>query len=149
MTHPLAKGTNRAFSHSVQTAVQPEAVWRLWSDPSTWCDWDLGLKDATLEGAFALGALGELTPRSGPKTQFRITAFELGQTYTFATALPLARLEITRTILATDPTVFEHQVTFKGPLGGLWAQLFGPGFRRDLPPTMERIAQIVEAGGAR
>ena len=149
MPRPIAEGTNLAFSHSIQTSVQPQAVWRLWSDPSTWREWDLGLKDAHLDGAFAVGAAGELTPKSGPKTRFRITAVERGRNYTFATALPLARLEITRTILSTNPTVFEHQVTFKGPLGGLWAQFFGPGFRRDLPPTMERIAQIAEAGGAR
>ena len=148
MPRPIAEGTNRAFSHSIQTSVEPQAVWRLWSDPSTWREWDLGLKDAKLDGAFAVGAAGELTPKSGPKTRFKITALERGRNYTFATALPLARLEITRTILSRNPTVFEHQVTFKGPLAGLWARLFGPGFRRDLPPTMERIAQIAEEGEA-
>lgn len=144
----IAEGTNRAFSHSIQTSVQPQAVWRLWSSPSTWRDWDLGLKDATLDGAFAVGAAGELTPKSGPKSRFKITAFERGRNYTFATTLPFAQLEITRAILSVSPTVFEHKVTFKGPLAGLWARLFGPGFRRDLPPTMARIVQIAEAGEA-
>lgn len=148
LPRPIAEGTNRAFSHSIQTLAQPMAIWSLWSDPSTWHNWDLGLKNAKLQGAFVLGAAGRLTPKSGPTTTFTITAFEPGRTYTISAVLPQARLGITRTILADNPTVFEHRVTFKGPLAGLWAQFLGPGFRRELPPTMERIAEIAETGEA-
>lgn len=149
MNQPMAAGTNRAFSHVNQTRAPANAVWRLWTDPSTWQDWDLGLKLASLDGPFEPGAVGTLTPKSGPESAFRITALEAGRFCAFVIALPLARLEITRTIRAVSPTVFEHHVAFKGPLAGLWAWLFGSGFRRDLPPTMARIAQIAEKAEAR
>lgn len=147
MTGEIASGTNRAFFHEVETSADASEVWRLWTDVSTWRDWDKGLKNAELERAFAAGAQGRIVPLSGPTARFDVTAYNEGTSYAFETRLPFARLEVRRSLVSENPTRFRHDVTFKGALGGFWASRFGPGFRKALPPTMEAIAEIAERDG--
>lgn len=146
MSETRAAGTNKAFFHEVTTTADPVDVWRLWTDVSTWKDWDKGLSDAELEGAFRVGAQGKIIPLSGASARFDVTEYDEGSSYAFETRLPFARLEVRRRFVGTDPTVFRHDVSFKGLLGGFWAGRFGPGFREALPLTMETIADLAEAG---
>ena len=141
----LAEGTNRAFSHEVTTTAPPEAVWALWTDASTWKDWDKGLKSAEHEGAMAVGSKGTIVPLEGASANFEVIRLEPGKSYSFRTSLPLARLIVEREITGTAPTRLRHTVSFSGPLAGYWSDQFGPGFRAALPPTMERLADLAEA----
>lgn len=144
-----AEGTNRAFHASLRTAASPEAVWRVWMDVPGWKAWDEGLKDARLAEPGApmkLGTRGTVTPKSGPDSAFAVTAFEEGARYAFETRLPLATLTVERSITSRAPTEFRHDVSFSGPLAFLWSRLFGPGFRRALPPTLRAIGRIAESG---
>lgn len=100
------------------------------------------MKGASLDGAPAVGAKGALVPRSGPRTTFEITELRHGLGYTFVTRLPGARLHVRRELLDGPVTPFCHTVWFQGPLSGVWARLSGPGFRRQLPPTMRRLAEL-------
>jgi uncharacterized protein YndB with AHSA1/START domain len=142
---PLAEGTNRAFSHEVTTDAPPDAVWALWTDASTWKDWDKGLKSAEHEGEMKAGSKGRIIPLDGPAAGFTVTAVEPGKSYAFRTGLPLATLTVSREITGTAPTRFRHSVSFSGPLAGYWSGQFGPGFRAALPPTMETLAAMAEA----
>jgi hypothetical protein len=142
----IAKGSNRDFSHSLETTAAPVAIWSLWTTPSTWALWDLGLKSAELDGPFVEGAVGTIISKSGPASEFKVLHVEAGKRCTFGTRLPLARLEIDR-FLEPSPNEkvrITHHVSFSGVLAGFWAMLFGPGFRRDLPPTMARLAALAD-----
>lgn len=143
----LADGTNRAFSHIVETKAAPDRVWYLWTDVSTWKDWDAGLKDAELDGPVTLGAKGKIIPLSGPSARFEVIEYVDGQAYAFETRLPFARLTVRRSFIDRDPTVFQHEVSFSGALAGFWAGRFGKGFRAALPPTMETLANLAEQQG--
>lgn len=135
-------GTNRHFHHTESSAGTPAAVWALWTDVASWHCWDQGLKRASIDGPVEVGAQGALVPNRGPKTTFEITDLRPCRGYTFATRLPGARLHVRRELLDGPVTTFSHTVWFDGPLAGLWARLSGPGFRRQLPPTMRRLAEL-------
>lgn len=141
----IAPGTNRDFSFTVQTTA-PDRVWSLWTDPSTWGAWDRGLKSATMDGAMRLGSTGQIVPLSGPTSTFEVVAFDPVQSYAFETNLPMAVLRVERAFNA-DRTAFTHHVTFSGPIGFAFAQMFGPGFRRALPPTMTTLNALAEGRG--
>ena len=144
----IAAGTNQAFYHEATTSAPPSAVWAVWTDVAGWGRWDKGLKSASLVGPFVTGARGTLTPLSGSKARFVVREVRQGISYRFTTALPLASLSVTRTILSSGqnaPTVFRHDVRFDGLLGGFWAKRYGPGFRAALPPTMEAITTLAQA----
>ncbi|MFN0024029.1 MAG: SRPBCC family protein [Parvularculaceae bacterium] len=143
----IAAGDNSAFQHERQTSAPPDAIWALWTDASTWKDWDKGLKSARLEGPMAAGAIGEIAPLSGPTAQFRVTDYIEGQSYSFETSLPLARLTVRRSFVSLSPTVFRHDVSFSGALGGFWSDRLGPQFRAALPATMDALATLAEQSG--
>lgn len=136
-----ASGTNRRFEHTHSTTADRAEVWRLWTDVSSWRRWDQGLKDAALDGPFVEGAAGTIVPNAGPTTSFTITDLDPGVGYTFASKLPGSRLNVRREFVNGQSTSFRHTVWFDGPLAWLWALLVGRSFRRQLPPTMRRIAE--------
>jgi hypothetical protein len=141
-TAVIAEGTNRRFSHTITTQADASRIWQLWMDVPGWKNWDKGLKDANVSAPLALGVRGQIIPLSGPAANFHVSAYEEGISYAFATALPLARLIVRRTIVGTNPTRFTHEVSFEGLLAGFWAGRFGPGFRQALPPTMAALAAL-------
>lgn len=136
----LAPGTNRDFSFTIPTA-HPEDVWRLWITPSTWGRWDRGLKSAQMEGQMALGSVGEIEPLSGPSSRFTVVEFNPKQSYAFETRLPGATLRVERSFNAAR-TAFTHRVTFSGLSAFIFAPIFGPGFRKALPPTMRALEKL-------
>ena len=133
----IAVGTNSNFAFTVET-TNPEGVWDLWTTPATWGSWDKGLKSARMDGQMALGSVGVIQPLRGPSSRFRVTAFDPGQSYTFETGLPGAVLRVERRFNA-DRTAFTHEVTFSGLTAFAFARMFGPGFRKALPPSMRAL----------
>lgn len=144
---PMASGSNREFQHDVTTTASPAAVWAVWMDVPGWGRWDLGLKSARSDAPLAKGVSGSIVPRSGSTANFVVRDFVAGKSYTFETSLPLAKLSVRRSIVATSPTRFRHEVRFSGWLAGFWAWQLGPSFREALPPTMRKLAVIAEASG--
>ena len=137
-----AQGTNARFEHTESSTSHRDAIWTLWTTPSEWGRWDGGLKSAEMDGAFAVGSAGHITPHSGPKAAFVVTELAPGQRYVYETTLPLARLRIERLFEREPTTTFTHRVSFHGVLGWLWAAIMGPQFREELPHTMKRLASL-------
>ncbi len=136
----------RAFAHTLETSAPPSAIWALWCDPASWGQWDGGLKSAMLlSNDFKVGAVGRITPRSGPPSAFTITAIDGHNRVVIETRLPFARLILDRSLNGSKPTSFTHRVAFAGAFGWFWACLLGPGFKRELPHTMARLARVAEA----
>lgn len=141
----LAAGTNQSFSHTMTTSAEPTDIWRLWTDVANWGAWDKGLKSASLDGPFIVGAKGKIMPLSGGSADFEITAINPGVSYTFETKLPAAKLIVTRTLTATAPTTFRHDVRFEGAMAGVLSGQMGPQFRAALPPTMAELSALAGA----
>lgn len=142
---PLAAGSNRAFAHEQTTAATPEALWAAWMDVSRWKEWDQGLREAQASQPLALGVTGTIIDRSGNRAAIRVTEYVEGERYAFETSLPASKLRVRRIIVGREPTRFRHEVSFHGLAAPLWSAQLGGGFRRALPPTMARLAEVAEA----
>lgn len=129
------EGGTRGFSARARCA-HPEAVWRLWTTPSTWADWDRGLRSAELPGPFTVGATGTVTGLDGRRSRFTVDAVDPGRTTRWHVALPGGRMELTRLL---DDGHVEHRVGFHGPLAALWAAVLGRRFRPLLGPTLDAL----------
>ena len=139
------QASNKHFWHTETTTTSPEKVWRLWTDVSTWKNWDTGLKDAIMTSSFVLGSKGTIISQEGRKTKFKVIALEEGTSYTIKTNLPLGGLYIKRTLREEgDLTIFTHEVWFKGLTKGVFAKAFGPKFREILPGVLESIKDLAE-----
>lgn len=148
-TLPIAEGTNAHFQYEVTTSAPTTAVWRLWSDVSTWPSWDTELETARLDGAFASGVTGVLKGKGAPESAFSIADVVDGQRYAVVTKLPLGgTLVIERFFVSTEGgTRFRHEVRFEGFGGRLLSAFLGRGYREALPGAMERLRALAE--GAR
>ncbi len=135
----------RHFWHSTTTGANSDDIWNIWTDVSEWHLWDKGLQSASLEGAFKLGAAGKLVSLNGTTSRFTITEFSDQHSYTFSTALPLARLNVKRFFESNSTeTRFTHEVWIDGVLGGVFAILLGKNFMRLLPSVMEEVKRLAE-----
>lgn len=141
----LAQQTNYHFSHTDSTTASNDNIWQIWIDVPNWKQWDKGLKEATLNGEFAVGTKGKLVPDKGPKSKFVITEIIPNTSYTFKTKIPFGWLSIKRTLeVKQGITYFTHEVEFTGLLKKVLGKKLGKNYRAMLPNVMAEIKKIAE-----
>jgi hypothetical protein len=110
-----------------------------------WHKWDTELKEATLEGDFALNAKGSITPKKGPKLKFYISEIIPNKSYTFNTKMPVGELVIKRTLTVENEVVyFTDDIAFTGFLKFIFGFMLGGQFRKVLPEVMENFKRLAE-----
>ncbi len=140
-----AQQTNYHFSHTDSTSATSDKIWAVWTDVSNWKMWDKGLKEAALEGEFAVGTKGKLIPDKGPKSKFVINEIEPNKSYTFKTKIPFGWLIVKRTLeIRNGKTFFTHDVEFTGLLKKLLGKKLGENYRAMLPSVLVEIKKIAE-----
>lgn len=143
-------GTTRRFSAEA-TTTRPDEVWRLWTTPPSWGDWDAGLASAELRSPFVVGASGVLTDLSGRRSEFVVTEVAPERCCAYEVRLPGATLRLVRTIGSGSPAPVRHEVSFVGPAAVVWSWLLGRTFRRQIGPTVDALvaaAERVDSGGS-
>ena len=142
----IASGSNKDFSHELTIESNEQTLWKAWTDVAEWKTWDVGLKDASLEGTFKEGAVGHIRDHDTRRSQFTLMKVKNNQHYTMVIKLPLARLVIERSIVARAPKALKvkHRVYFDGLLAGVFGNLLGKTFRRQLPEAMEKLRNKIE-----
>lgn len=126
-------------------AVPPLVVDRIWSEVDQWHLWDPDTKHARLDGPFAVGTKGRITPRKGMGVPMIVTERTEGRSFTVEGHIPLFRMHFEHMLSPTDGgSEVVHRVWFTGAL----AFLFGPGVakqvRAGLPQTMQSLKAYAE-----
>jgi uncharacterized protein YndB with AHSA1/START domain len=137
------------IEHRVTVATPPAAVFRLYADVPNWPRWDPDTRAATLNGPFAIGSRGTLTPAKGNSITMVVTFADPARGFTVESRIPLLlRMVFEHELIARGPSETEvvHQVTLSGPLS--W--LVGPALKRQLdaglPVTLARLKRMAETG---
>ena len=135
--------------HRIGIATPPGAIYLIYADVPNWHRWDPDTKAATLDGPFAVGARGTLTPARGNTIPMVVTFADPARGFTVESRIPLLlRMVFEHELIARGPSETEviHRVTLSGPLS--W--LIGPALRRQLdtglPVTLARLKQLTETG---
>ena len=55
----------REYGTSVETTASPDQVWRIWSDMSTWGQWNPNVSTMNWQGGFVSGSSGVMNTPSG------------------------------------------------------------------------------------
>lgn len=141
----LAQDGPKSFQNRIETTASPSDLWTVWTDVSSWKNWDTGLKDASLEGDFKVGARGKIISLGGRSARFQITEIDPNRSYTFKTKLPFCSMYIRRYSEKIEGNLFfTHQVWFKGLASGYFFKQLGPEFKRMLPQVMENVKNLAE-----
>lgn len=137
--------------HTLETQAAAEAIWRLWADVASWSSWDDDIEWARLEGPFAGGSRGRMKPRGVPAAAFTLVSVLPGVSYTVEQRLPLARLRFHHELAVggAGRTRLTHGVSIDGPLGPLYASLFGGRMKANFGKITSDLAEMALAMPAR
>ena len=130
---------------TLPTTASAEAIWRAWSDPSTWPQWDAGLDRVILNGPFVSGTTGTLTPKGGPTIRFKLLTVTPGSGFHDRSFLPLTTLDFIHTFspaTPNQPATITHRIEMRGWLTPLFRRVIGRGIVRDLPTTLASLARV-------
>jgi polyketide cyclase/dehydrase/lipid transport protein len=139
-----------AHVRSRETTAPPEHVWKLWSDPSTWPDWNPDVLSINLEGPFAAGTPGQMRTRAGGAHRIRLDSVEPGRAFQLtAAALPLSPLSFRCEIAPSGSgSRISQGVTINGPLAFVLSPLMGEKIADSFGPLLDGLARRAEAGHA-
>jgi hypothetical protein len=131
------------YEHSIETAASATAIFRLYSDVSTWPEWDEGLTGVTLDGPFTTGSKGTITPQGQDALPFRLTLVAPDQGFTDETDLPGAGVTLRfvhiLTPIENGQTRITHRVEIVGPAAEEVGPTLGPQVTADTPAAMAAL----------
>lgn len=132
-----------SFEHSVDTSARPDAVWSFYSDVSTWPSWNSAVEHVELDGSFAAGVEGRLTPPGQEPLPFRIVTAEAGEGYVSETDIAeTVTLRLTNNLaeLPDGGTTITHRADLVGPAADHFGESFGPQLTQGVPTSMRELA---------
>lgn len=133
------------FVGTIVVQASPAAVFACWADAAGWARWDPDVKAASMDGPFATGTTGRISPREGPTMAIRLTRVEPGRAFDAEARLPLCTMRFEHWLEPRGPeTLVTHRVVFEGPLAFLFRRIIGAQLVRGIPGTMAGLKRAVE-----
>src|SRR5450759_2196139 len=108
------------YGASVESTASPERVWKIWSDMSTWGDWNPNVSTMDWTGGFVQGSEGTMNTKAGQHH---------------------CRVEP-----AGGKTKLSQMVEIKGLLGPIMQGMMGPQVSKEFPTLLANLARKPEAG---
>ena len=136
---------------SVETSASPAAVWKIWSDTTTWPEWNPDVQSMALNGPFAAGTSGTMKTKQGTR-QVQLTEVVPGRSFRLeTTVIPLTRFAFECQVLAgpAGKTTISQAVHVGGPLSGVVGGMMGPQIANTFPPLLQGLARKAEASESR
>lgn len=136
---------------SVETSASPAAVWKIWSDTSTWPEWNPDVQSMTLNGPFAAGTTGTMKTKQGTR-QVQLTEVVPGRSFRLeTTVIPLTRFAFDCQVVAgsAGTTMISQAVRVGGPLGGVVGGMMGPQIANTFPALLQGLARKAETSEGR
>jgi len=128
------------YSNTVETSAPAAAVWALWSDVSTWPEWDEAIDRVVLDGSFVAGTTGTMAVRGRDPLPFQIVEVEQGRGFADETRLPDATVRFRHTVEGGRVT---HAVEIEG--AEELARSLGAMITAGIPETMATLVALAEA----
>ncbi|MER5915606.1 SRPBCC family protein [Streptomyces sp. NPDC001982] len=138
------------FEHTIEADVTPAQVWARYVDTASWPEWDEGIVRVTLDGPFAAGSTGTMTPEGQDPLPFTITEAVAEQGFTDETVIPDAvTLRFIHRLagLPGGRTKITHRLEIEGPAAEAMGPELGPQITSDFPEAMEALAKVAGQAG--
>jgi hypothetical protein len=142
------KGEKMAeYGTSVETTASADRVWKIWSDMSTWGDWNPNVSTMDWSGGFVSGSSGVMNTRAGQHHKMQLLDVQPGRSFALETSVvPLTRFRFNcRIEPAGGKTKVSQYVEVKGPLGGVMGGMLGPQVSKEFGTLLANLAKKAEA----
>ena len=136
---------------SVETSASPAAVWKVWSDTTTWPQWNPDVQSMSLDGPFAAGTSGRMKTKQGTR-QVQLTEVVPGRSFRLeTTVIPLTRFAFECQVVAgaAGKTTISQAIRVGGPLGGVVGGMMGSQIANTFPALLQGLARKAEASEGR
>jgi len=136
----------REYGTSVDSSASPEKVWRIWSDMSTWGEWNPNVATMDWEGGFASGSTGVMNTRAGQHHQMQLVDVQPGRSFGLITSVvPGTKFRFNcRIEPAGVKTKISQTVEVGGLLGPVIGGMLGPQVSRDFGTLLGNLARKAE-----
>jgi hypothetical protein len=137
------------YGASVETTASPERVWKIWSDMSTWGDWNPNVSTMNWSGGFVQGSRGVMNTKAGQHHSMTLAEVQPGRFFALeTTVVPLTRFRFNCRV---EPGVgggtrISQMVEVKGLLGPVVQGMMGPQVSKEFPTLLANLARKAEAG---
>ncbi|HEY8633761.1 MAG TPA: SRPBCC family protein [Candidatus Dormibacteraeota bacterium] len=133
------------YGTSVVSTAPADKVWKVWSDTSTWGEWNPNVTTMELHGPFATGSTAIMHTKAGQHHKMRIVEVQAGRGFVLETnVIPGTSFRFNcRVEPVGAETKISQTVEVKGPLGFLGGML-GPGVSKDFGALLSALAKKAE-----
>jgi uncharacterized protein YndB with AHSA1/START domain len=131
------------YTQSVETTAPPERIWELWSDVTTWHDWNPSVSSMTIEGPFAPGTTGTMRTPHGRSHRMQIVDVQPPRTFALRTSVIPGTNFLFRCTVAPGNggrTRISQSVTIAGPLAFLVGPMAGNRVAADFRGLLRGLA---------
>ena len=137
----------REYGTSVETAASPEKVWRVWSDMSTWGEWNPNVETMDWEGGFVSGSTGVMNTKAGQHHKMQLIDVQSGRSFALLTSVvPGTKFRFNcRIEPAGAKTMVSQTVEVGGPLGPVLGGMMGPQVSKDFGTLLSNLARKAES----
>lgn len=136
------------FEHSEEEEASRSALWALYSDVTTWPEWDKGIEWIRLDGEFREGTSGTIKPVGQDQLPFRLTKVTVESGFSDETEIPGAGVTIgfkhTLESVGERRCRITHHVSIFGPGAGALAPGIGPEMAKGIPETMQSLLRMAQ-----
>ncbi len=143
--HPRLVRFHMRVEHSAVVQAPAERIFRIYEDVAAWHTWDPDTKRASIDGPFAVGTHGSLTPTKGNTVPMLLTKVEPGACFTVESKIPLFRMVFEHELIPQGPAVkVVHRVTFSGLLSAFLGRMLVKQLSHGLPVTLANLKRRAE-----
>ena len=131
--------------HSILVQSSTERIFGIYEDVAVWHTWDPDTKRASIDGPFAVGTRGSLTPTKGNSVPMLLTKVELNACFTVESKIPFFRMVFEHELVPQERAVkVVHRVTFSGALTFLLGRMLVKQLNQGLPVTLANLKRHAE-----
>ncbi len=135
------------YGTSVESTASPDKVWKIWSDMSTWGEWNPNVSTMDWEGGFQSGTTGVMKPRAGQPHKMKLLDVVPGRSFALETSVvPLTTFRFNCRIGSEGgKTTVGQWVEVKGPLGSVLGGMMGPQVSKEFGTLLSNLAKRAES----
>ncbi len=135
------------YGTSVDSTAPAEKVWKIWSDMSTWGEWNPNVATMDWQGGFVDGSTGIMNTRAGQHHKMRLVDVVPGRSFALLTGVvPGTTFRFNCQVEpAGGKTKISQTVEVKGPLGLLLGGMLGPQVSKEFGTLLGNLAKRAEA----
>lgn len=136
----------REYGTSIETSASPEKVWQIWSDMSTWGEWNPNVSTMDWRGGFVSGSTGIMNTRAGQHHSMQLVDVEPGRSFALLTSVvPGTRFRFNCRIEPGSKTRVSQTVEVGGPLGPVMGGMLGPQVSKEFDTLLANLARKAES----